>query len=232
MQFPSFKWRNGSQNWNVLEKLSGTSSFWKFWLFGQSHPWSRPFPFCFCFCFCFLFFLFFFCVLFYFILFFFCRLFESRSRWMGQTGSDLDRWVKLVEDDIIHWGCVSEYSAWECVARRNTSILLEAHESVCNWGCEQSRRSLWACVETHPWSYLCKIEGQSRRSLWACGHTWECVFAPVRLNFLRLCRSYSTGWTGMLSFLKWCLDLHRFKWENGGSLLDLWPFVLFLRWPF
>ena len=35
-QFQSFKWRNGSQNQNVLKKLSGTGPFWKFWLFGQS----------------------------------------------------------------------------------------------------------------------------------------------------------------------------------------------------
>ena len=34
-QFLSFEWRNGSQNRNVLEKLSGTGPFWKFWLFGQ-----------------------------------------------------------------------------------------------------------------------------------------------------------------------------------------------------
>ena len=46
-QFPNFKWRNGSQNWNVLEKLSGTDHFWKFWLFGQSqsYTWSKLFLF-------------------------------------------------------------------------------------------------------------------------------------------------------------------------------------------
>ena len=35
-QFPSLKWRNGSQNQNVLKKSSKTGPFWKFWLFGQS----------------------------------------------------------------------------------------------------------------------------------------------------------------------------------------------------
>ena len=44
-QFPSFKWRNGSQNRNVLKKLNGTGHFWKFWLFGQSQSstWSKLF---------------------------------------------------------------------------------------------------------------------------------------------------------------------------------------------
>ena len=55
-QFLSFEWRNGSQNWNVLEKLSGTGPFWKFWLFGQGQgsTWSKNFfslsPFFFFFC--------------------------------------------------------------------------------------------------------------------------------------------------------------------------------------
>ena len=40
-QFPSSKWRNGSQNQNVLEKLSGIGPFWKFWLFGQSQSSTR-----------------------------------------------------------------------------------------------------------------------------------------------------------------------------------------------
>ena len=46
-QFLRFEWRNGSQNWNVLEKLSGTGLFWKFWLFGlgQRFSWSKHFPF-------------------------------------------------------------------------------------------------------------------------------------------------------------------------------------------
>ena len=48
-QFLSFKLRNGSQNWNVLEKLSGTGPFWKFWLFGQGQgqgsTWSKHFLF-------------------------------------------------------------------------------------------------------------------------------------------------------------------------------------------
>ena len=45
MQFLSFEWRNGSQNRNVLEKLSGTGPFWKFWLFGQGQEstWSKHF---------------------------------------------------------------------------------------------------------------------------------------------------------------------------------------------
>ena len=44
-QFLSFEWRNGSQNRNVLEKLSGTGPFWKFWLFGQGQrsTWSKHF---------------------------------------------------------------------------------------------------------------------------------------------------------------------------------------------
>ena len=33
--FSSLEWRNGSQNWNVLEKLSEAGPFWKFWLFGH-----------------------------------------------------------------------------------------------------------------------------------------------------------------------------------------------------
>ena len=40
-QFLSFEWRNGSQNRNVLEKLSGTGPFWKFWLFGQGQGSTR-----------------------------------------------------------------------------------------------------------------------------------------------------------------------------------------------
>ena len=46
-QFLSFEWRNGSQNRNVLEKLSGTGPFWKFWLFGQGQgsTWSKHFLF-------------------------------------------------------------------------------------------------------------------------------------------------------------------------------------------
>ena len=48
-QFLTFEWRNGSQNRNVLEKLSGTGHFWKFWLFGQSQSstWSKLFLFLF-----------------------------------------------------------------------------------------------------------------------------------------------------------------------------------------
>ena len=44
-QFLSFEWRNGFQNRNVLEKLSGTCPFWKFWLFsqGQGSTWSKHF---------------------------------------------------------------------------------------------------------------------------------------------------------------------------------------------
>ena len=44
-QFLSFEWRNGSQNRNVLEKLSRTGLFWKFWLFGQGQgsTWSKHF---------------------------------------------------------------------------------------------------------------------------------------------------------------------------------------------
>ena len=44
-QFLSFEWRNGSQNRNVLEKLSGTGPFWKFWFFGQGQgsTWSKHF---------------------------------------------------------------------------------------------------------------------------------------------------------------------------------------------
>ena len=46
-QFLSFEWRNGSQNQNVLVKLSGTGPFWKFWLFGQGQgsTWSKHFLF-------------------------------------------------------------------------------------------------------------------------------------------------------------------------------------------
>ena len=46
-QFLSFEWRNGSQNRNVLEKLSGIGPFWKFWLFGQGQgsTWSKHFLF-------------------------------------------------------------------------------------------------------------------------------------------------------------------------------------------
>ena len=121
------KWRNRPQNQNLLEKLSQTSPFWKFWLsvkiyakvnfleidylcnfqvlmylknwVGQVHFENFDFLvkvihgqglYLFRFVFCFLFFF-----------FFFCTLFGSRSVWMGQTGSDLDRWVKPVKDDII-----------------------------------------------------------------------------------------------------------------------------------
>ena len=44
-QFLSLEWRNGSQNRNVLEKLSGTGPFWNFWLFGhgQRSAWSKHF---------------------------------------------------------------------------------------------------------------------------------------------------------------------------------------------
>jgi len=44
-QFPSLEQRNGFQNWNVREKLSGTGPFGKFWLFGQSQrsTWSKLF---------------------------------------------------------------------------------------------------------------------------------------------------------------------------------------------
>ena len=58
-QFLNFEWRNGSQNRNVLEKLSGTSSFWKLWFSGQGQKsaWSKHFLFIFLFL---LFFFFFF----------------------------------------------------------------------------------------------------------------------------------------------------------------------------
>ena len=32
VQFPSPKWKNGPQNWNVSEKLNKISHSWKFWL--------------------------------------------------------------------------------------------------------------------------------------------------------------------------------------------------------
>ena len=90
-QFLSFEWRNGSQNRNVLEKLSGTGPFWKFWLFGQGQEstWSKHFLFLFLF----------------FFLIFFCSRFgpgpvsrsvkPGRSGQMGQTVVDGD-----VMDDV------------------------------------------------------------------------------------------------------------------------------------
>ena len=85
-QFLSFEWRNGSQNRNVLEKLSGTSPFWNFWLFGQGQgsTWSKHF----------LFIPFF---LFNFFFFFFFSGGSDRVRFPGRSGSN-----RVVEGDVIH----------------------------------------------------------------------------------------------------------------------------------
>ena len=79
-QFSSLEWRNGSQNRNVLEKLSGTGPFWNFWLFGhgQRSAWSKHF--------------------FYFFLFQGVRIRVKP----GRSGSNLDQRVSSVGDDVIH----------------------------------------------------------------------------------------------------------------------------------
>ena len=68
-QFRSFEWRNGSQNRNVLEKLSGTGLFWKFWLSGQGQKsaWSK--------------------------LFFFFWGGSDWVRFPGRSGLNLEKWV-------------------------------------------------------------------------------------------------------------------------------------------
>ena len=75
-QFLSFEWRNGSQNRNVLEKLSGIGPFWKFWLFGQGQEstWSKHFLFLFLFSF-------------FFSKFFFFAAGSDRVRFPGRSGS-------------------------------------------------------------------------------------------------------------------------------------------------
>ena len=96
-QFSIFKWRNGSQNRNVLEKLNGTGHFWNFWLFGQSQSFTRSKLF---------------------IYLFFCKWFGPgqdewvKSGWPGQMSQ-----TGVVEDDVIHdvialWVCVNA-SMWE-----------------------------------------------------------------------------------------------------------------------
>ena len=83
-QFLSFEWRNGSQNQNVLEKLSGTGPFWKFWLFGQGQgsTWSKHF---------------FFLSPFF---FFFFWGGSDRVRFPGRFGSN---WVSLVKPGSGGW---------------------------------------------------------------------------------------------------------------------------------
>ena len=78
-QFLSFEWRNGSQNRNVLEKLSKTSPFWKFWFSGQGQKsaWSKHFLSLF---------------LFLFFFFFFFRRF-GRVKFPGRSGLNLDKRV-------------------------------------------------------------------------------------------------------------------------------------------
>ena len=101
-QFLSFEWRNGSKNRNVLEKLSGTGPFWKFWLFGQGKgsTWSKHF------------------FSLSLIFFFFFWGGSDRVRFPGRSGSN-----RVLEDDIIRdvialCACVSAWrvSAWndEC----------------------------------------------------------------------------------------------------------------------
>ena len=90
-QFSSLEWRNGSQNWNVLEKLSGTGPFWNFW-----------------------FLIFFFCSRYFFLPFFFL-LFGP-----GQTcGSKPGRiWTKgqpVFDDDVIN-DVMERVSAWEAAS--------------------------------------------------------------------------------------------------------------------
>ena len=82
-QFMSFEWRNGSHNRNVLEKLSGTGPFWKFWFFGQGQEstWSKHFLFPF--------------FLFNFFFLFFLQAVRTGSGFQvgpGQSGSDLSGW--------------------------------------------------------------------------------------------------------------------------------------------
>ena len=105
-QFLSFEWRNGSQNRNVLEKLSGIGPFWKFWLFGQGQgsTWSKHFLF---------------------LLFFLFKIFCSRFG-PGQVS----RSVKPVSRRWRHQWCHSAGGlggVWRRVSlRRWTPMLLEA----------------------------------------------------------------------------------------------------------
>ena len=130
-QFLSFEWRNGSQNRNVLEKLSGTSPFWQFWLFGQGQgsTWLKHFLF-----------------LIYFIFFLFkifCNRFGpgqvSRSVRVkpgrsGQTGQP------VVDDDVIH-----DVIALEArVARASAWSRMTACGRAVRWGSEW--RILWRRV--------------------------------------------------------------------------------------
>ena len=132
-QFLNFEWRNRSQNRNVLEKLSGTGPFWKFWFFGQGQgsTWSKHF--------------FSLSLLFFFFFFLWrfgpgqvSRLVQVKPGRSEQTGQP------VVEDDVIHdvialEARVARASAW--------SRMTACGRAVC-WGSEW--RILWrrvtACV--------------------------------------------------------------------------------------
>ena len=124
-QFLSFEWRNGSQNRNVLEKLSGTSPFWKFWLFGQGQgsTWSKHF--------------------FSLSTFFFFRRFEPGqvSRLVQvKPGQSKQTGQPVVEDDVIHdvialEARVARASAWSRMTTCGRAV---------RWGSE--RRILWRRV--------------------------------------------------------------------------------------
>ena len=123
-QFLSFEWRNGSQNRNVLVKLSGTGPFWKFWLFGQSQrsTWSKHFLF----------------LLFFFYLKFFAAG-SDRVRFPGRSN-------RLVVDDVIS-DVIALEVRWRVSLRRWTPMLLEARGSF--FGLEISGLCWSKAVEDH-----------------------------------------------------------------------------------
>ena len=185
-QFLSFEWRNGSQNRNVLEKLSGTGPFWKFWLFGQGQGSTKSK---------------------HFLSFFFFFAggsdrvrFPGRSnRLVGVTSSMTScNWVRLSE--LGAWTRVNELPAREELWLRVRTRRIDAGD----------RRTFWESVAARPWSlgpeifrfcrsghggspgivrflkfrmYLHRSEGLSRWSSRVCGGAWMCVQPLLGLKF-------------------------------------------------
>ena len=135
-QFLSFEWRNRSQNWNVLEKLSGIGPFWKFWLFaqGQGSTSSKHF----------------FLSLFF---FFFFWGGSDRVRFPGRSGSNR---VSLVKPGSVGWrhpwrhAQRARVSTWrvERVKAREGSASARDGE----WKDAGHRRTFWWHVEARGWA--------------------------------------------------------------------------------
>ena len=214
-QFLSFEWRNGSQNRNVLEKLSGTGPFWKFWHFGQGQgsTWSKHF---------------FSLTLFF---FFFFRRFGpdqvSRSVWVkpgrsGQTGQP------VVEDDVIHdviplearvaralaptvWRVCTREIWWRCVGGHVSELDASSAWRVCVGAWRRVKRRWW--LLTFWW----RVEARGYAS-------WPEIFRSCRSKAAEdPCRvSFVKFWTGSHKFEGLCRGVSK---DFGGAWQRVRPFL-------